>query len=122
MNVRIRARLIRLARLNRGITSYQNLINQAELGLILDNTYEKERLDEILEEIGTDEFQKGRPLLNALVKVKGNNGQGDRFFKLCERLGLGSWRDLKKDKAFLPNLRQECRDFWMNDENFAKYR
>ncbi|CAN5876131.1 hypothetical protein BH24BAC1_BH24BAC1_11180 [soil metagenome] len=122
MNVRIRARLIRLARLNRGITSYQNLINQAELGLNLDNSYEKERLDEILEEIGTEEFSKGRPLLNALVKVKGNNGQGDRFFKLCERLGYGSWRELKKDIGFLVNLRQECRDYWMNDQNFETHR
>lgn len=122
MNVRIRARLIRLARLNRGITSYQNLINQAELGLTLDNSYEKERLDEILEEIGTDEYENGRPLLNALVKVKGNNGQGDRFFKLCERLGMGPWRDLKKDKNFLTNLRQECRDFWKDDKNFGALR
>jgi hypothetical protein len=118
MNVRIRARLIRLARLNRGITSYQNLINQEELGLNLDNSYEKERLDEILEEIGAEEFNHGRPLLNALVKGKGNNGQGDRFFKLCERLGYGQWRDLKKDKDFLVNLRQECRDYWMKDDNF----
>lgn len=122
MNVRIRARLIRLARLNRGITSYQNLINQAELGLNLDNSYEKERLDEILEEIGTEEFSKGRPLLNALVKVKGNNGQGDRFFKLCERLGFGPWRDLKKNQSFLVNLRQECRNYWMNDQNFEAHR
>lgn len=122
MNVRIRTRLIRLARLNRGITSYQNLINQAELGLNLDNSHEKERLDEILEEIGTEEHQQGRPLLNALVKVKGTNGQGDRFFKLCERLGLGPWRDLKKDKGFLLDLRQECRDFWKKDENFKAFR
>jgi hypothetical protein len=122
MNIRIRDRLIKLARLNRGITSYLNLINQAELGLNLENSHEKERMDEILEEIGTDEHEKGRPLLNALVKVKGNHGQGDRFFKLCERLGYGTWRDLKKDKDFLTNLRQECRDFWMKDENFETHR
>ena len=122
MNVRIRSRLIRLARLNRGITSYQNLINQEDLGLNLDNSHEKERLDEILEEIGTEEHQAGRPVLNALVKVKGTNGQGDRFFKLCERLGYGSWRDLKKDKDFLQDLRQECRNFWTKDENFSSLR
>jgi hypothetical protein len=118
MNVRIRTRLIKLARSNRGLTSYQNLINQAELGLNLDNPHEKERLDEIMEEIGTEEHQQGRPVLNALVKVKGTNGQGDRFYKLCERLGYGPWRDLKKDQNFLKDLRQTCRSFWMNDENY----
>lgn len=121
MNSRIRARLIKLARTNRGITSYQTLINQAELGLNLDNAHEKASLDEIMEEIAMEEHEQGRPLLCALVKVRGKHSQGDRFYKLCERLGYGQWKTLRKDKNLLKTLRQQCRDFWMNDENFNAY-
>lgn len=118
---RVRSHLIRFSRTQVGTTSYLNLVQEAELGLNLDISHEKSRLNEILTEISEHEFEAGRPILSCLVKVKGSKGQGDNFFKMCERLGMGEWRTLKQQEDFLNNLRQECRDFWQNDENFQKF-
>ncbi|QIL77307.1 MULTISPECIES: hypothetical protein [Hymenobacter] len=121
MNARVRSHLIRFARHQVGTTSYLNLVQEAELGLNLEISHEKSRLNEILSEISEKEFNNGRPILSCLVKVAGSKGQGDTFFKLCERLGLGEWRTLKQDPEFLKNLRQECRDFWQIDANYEKF-
>ncbi|MBT9395188.1 hypothetical protein KLP40_18615 [Hymenobacter sp. NST-14] len=118
---RVRSHLIRFSRTQVGTTSYLNLVQEAELGLNLDISHEKSRLNEILTEISEQEFEAGRPMLSCLVKVKGSKGQGDNFFKMCERLGMGEWRTLKQQEDFLTTLRQECRDFWQNDENFQKF-
>ncbi len=118
---RVRKHLIRFSRTQIGTTSYLNLVQEAELGLNLDITHEKSRLNEILTEISEQEHEAGRPILGALVKVKGSKGQGDNFFKLCERLGMGEWRALKQQEDFLKDLRQQCRDFWQDDKNFEKF-
>lgn len=118
---RVRKHLIRFSRTQIGTTSYLNLVQEAELGLNLDITHEKSRLNEILTEISEQEYEAGRPILGALVKVKGSKGQGDNFFKLCERLGMGEWRALKQQEEFLKDLRQQCRDFWQDDKNFEKF-
>ncbi len=118
---RVRKHLIRFSRTQIGTTSYLNLVQEAELGLNLDITHEKSRLNEILTEISEQEHEAGRPILGALVKVKGSKGQGDNFFKLCERLGMGEWRALKQQEDFLKDLRQQCRDFWQDDNNFEKF-
>lgn len=121
MTGRVRSHLIKFARTQVGTTSYLNLVQEAELGFNLDISHEKSRLNEILAEISETEFAAGRPLLSCLVKVKGSKGQGDQFFKLCERLGLGEWRTLKQDELFLVNLRQQCRDFWQHDANYQQF-
>lgn len=121
MNGRVRRHLIKFARNQVGTTSYLNLVQEAELGFNLDISHEKSRLNEILAEISETEFEAGRPLLSCLVKVKGSKGQGDQFFKLCERLGLGEWRTLKQDENFLADLRQQCREFWQNDANYQQF-
>ncbi|MBT2556626.1 hypothetical protein J7E24_02430 [Hymenobacter sp. ISL-91] len=118
---RVRSHLIRFSRNQIGTTSYLNLIQEAELGLNMEITHEKARLNEILTDISEQEFQAGRPMLSCLVKVKGSKGQGDNFFKMCERLGLGEWRTLKQDENFLKDLRQQCRAFWQDDANFEKF-
>ena len=121
MNARVRSHLIRFARNQVGTTSYLNLVQEAELGLNLEISHEKSRLNEILSEISEKEYQNGRPILSCLVKVAGSKGQGDTFFKLCERLGLGEWRTLKQDPEFLKNLRHECREFWQIDANYERF-
>lgn len=118
---RIRSHLIRFARHQVGTTSYLNLVQEAELGFNLDISHEKSRLNELLAEISEQEYQAGRPVLSCLVKVQGSKGQGDNFYKLCERLGMGEWRTLKQQEDFLPNLRHECRAFWQNEENFKQF-
>ncbi|WP_380283747.1 hypothetical protein [Hymenobacter rubripertinctus] len=87
----------------------------------LDISHEKSRLNEILIEISEHEHEAGRPVLSCLVKVKGSKGQGDNFYKMCERLGMGEWRTLKQQEDFLIDMRQKCRDFWQDDENFQKF-
>ncbi|WP_246010686.1 hypothetical protein [Hymenobacter perfusus] len=121
MTGRVRSHLIRFSRTQVGTTSYLNLVQEAELGLNLEISHEKSRLNEILAEISENEYQAGRPILSCLVKVEGSKGQGDNFYKLCERLGLGEWRELKQQEDFLKNMRRECRAFWQNDDNFEKF-
>lgn len=121
MNIRVRNKLIQLARTDSNPITYQRLITEAELGLNVEISHEKALLGEILSEISTKEHQSGRPLLSAMVQVKSNKGQGDTFFKLCEELGFGDWKELKKDKDFIEKERDKCAAFWSNDENFEKY-
>ncbi|MDX5417605.1 MAG: hypothetical protein LPK09_00200 [Hymenobacteraceae bacterium] len=121
MNTRVRKKLIQVARGRAHLMSFQNLIQEAELGLNLENSYEKSQLNEVIDEISEAEHAAGRPLLSALVRVKGRQNQGDSFFKLCERLGYGDWKSLKKDHEFLEEQRQTCREFWQDSKNFSSY-
>ncbi|HEY4651634.1 MAG TPA: hypothetical protein VIG72_09475 [Pontibacter sp.] len=121
MNTRVRKKLIQVARGRASQMTFQNLIYEAELGLNLDNSYEKAQLTEVIDEISEEEHAKGRPLLSALVSTKGYKNQGDNFFRLCERLGYGNWRELKKKPEFLEEQRNACREFWQDKENFTTY-
>lgn len=118
---RVRSHLIRFARHQVGTISYLNLVQEAELGFNLDISHEKGRLNELLAEISEQEYQAGRPVLSCLVKVEGSKGQGDNFYKLCERLGMGEWRSLKQQEDFLKNLRRECRTFWQDEAHFEQF-
>ena len=121
MIVRIRKYLIRFARLQSGTVSYLTLVQEAELGLNLEISHEKSRLNEILAEISTVEHEAGRPPLSSLVKVKGSKGQGDNFYKLCEKLGMGEWRTLKQDENFLKDLIDRSHDFWREEANYQQF-
>ncbi|WP_347158016.1 hypothetical protein [Pontibacter chitinilyticus] len=121
MNTRVRKKLIQVARGRAHLMTFQNLIFEAELGLNLENPYEKSRLNEVIDEISEQEHAAGRPLLSALVRVKGQKNQGDSFFRLCERLGYGPWKDLKRNSKFIEEQREACRDFWQDSENFTSF-
>jgi hypothetical protein len=121
MITRLRHYLIRYARQQAGTVSYLTLLQESELGLNLDISHEKSRLNEMLAEISTEEHAAGRPLLSSLVRVQGSKGQGDNFYKMCERLGYGEWRSLKQDEDFLKRLIKECREFWQKEANYAQY-
>lgn len=120
MNDRIRKKLIQIVRLEDSPISYPSLIQQMNLGLNLDIPHEKSMLGEILNEISMEEHNSGRPLLSSLVKIK-PKGQGDTFFKLCERLGYGDWKELKRDDNFLEEQRMKCRAFWIDEKNYQKF-
>jgi hypothetical protein len=120
LNSRVRNHLISIARKGESPIAYRRLINQTELGLNLEIKHEKQLLGEILDEISEEEHENKRPLLSALIQDK-RNGQGDRFFKLCERLGMGEWKELKKDEDFRNEHIAKCLDFWKNDDNYKKY-
>ena len=121
MTGRIRTYLIRYARQQSGTLSYLTLVQEAELGFNLEISHEKSRLNEMLAEISTAEHAAGRPLLSGLIKVPGSKGQGDNFYKLCERLGLGEWRTLKQEENFVKNIAQQCHDFWRDEANFQQF-
>ena len=114
---RIRSALIKLAR-SSGTISLLTLNNETELGLHLDSSHERTRLLELLAEITTIEHLAGRPLLSALVRIKGTQGQADAFYRLCERLGLGEWRVLKQNETFLEDQQRRARTFWRDDANY----
>jgi hypothetical protein len=120
MNDRIRRKLISLVRLDDSTISIPTLNQQSSLGLNMENNHEKNMLHEILNEISEREHEAGRPLLSSLVKIK-PKGQGDNFYKMCEKLGYGNWRELKKDPNFLENQIENCRDFWNKEENYKQY-
>ena len=101
---RIRKYLIRYARKQTGTVSYLTLVQEAELGLNLEISHEKSRLNEMLAEISDHRTRSRPPTLSCLVKVQGSKGQGDNFYKLCEKMGMGEWRSLKQDEDFLKNL------------------
>ena len=121
MTGRIRTYLIRYSRVQTGTVSYLTLVQEAELGLNLEISHEKSRLNEMLAEISMTEHEAGRPPLSSLVKVQGSKGQGDNFYKLCEKMGMGEWRTLKQDEDFLKDLIRDCRAFWDEETNFQKY-
>jgi hypothetical protein len=121
MTGRIRTYLIRYARNQTGTASYLTLVQEAELGLNLEISHEKSRLNEMLAEISTQEVEAGRPPLSCLVKVQGSKGQGDNFYKLCEKMGMGEWRTLKQDENFLKALIQDCKAFWKDEANYQKF-
>ena len=105
-----------------GTVSLLTLNNETELGLNLDSSHERARLLEVLAEATTIEHHAGRPLLSALVRIKGNQGQADAFYRLCERLGLGEWRVLKQDENFLEEQQRLARAFWRDDANYERFR
>ncbi|WP_025607943.1 hypothetical protein [Pontibacter actiniarum] len=121
MNSRVRKKLIQVARGRAHLMSFQNLIYEAELGLNLENPHEKSMLADVIDEISEKEYKEGRPLLSALVRVKGQKNQGDSFFRMCERLGYGNWKELKKNSKFIEEQREACREFWSDKKNFSAY-
>ena len=118
---RIRSALIKLARTS-GTVSLLTLNNETELGLHLDSSHERAGLLELLAEISTAEHLAGRPLLSALVRIKGTQGQADAFYRLCERLHFGEWKLLKQDETFLEEHQRRARTFWRDEANYEEFR
>jgi len=121
MNRDIRNKLIECARLKCTI-SYSTLNDQLQLGYDFIIEHHRKLIGEDLGEISTYEHAKDRPLLSALVVRKGSGYEGDGFYKLCEKLGYGSWETLKRSKKFDEDRQNECFEYWRNDENYKKHK
>lgn len=84
MKDRIRDTLIKAAR-------NQRVVYYAEVGKLLnfsmDNPSHRVELGRILGEISTEEHEKGRPLLSAVVVHKEDHQPGEGFFNLARELG-----------------------------------
>jgi hypothetical protein len=122
MNETVRKYLIEVARKRTNQTvHYQELCNECNLELEMSSPYDRGEIGKILGAISFYEDGYGRPLLSALVVRKGDNYEGDGFFKLAEELGYGSWKILK-DSHFDIEKMNECIEFWKNEDNFKKFR
>lgn len=122
MNEKVRIHLIEIAHKCKTIT-YQELSDECKLGLIMrESVYARAEIGRILGEISAFEHNNNRPLISSLVISKGDNYQGDGFYKLSEELGFGNWKKLKADISFEIGQMNACYDFWKNPTNYSKYK
>lgn len=122
MNEIVRNKLIETARRKTTIT-YQQLSDSCKLGLIMsESEFARAEIGRILGEISRFEHEAGRPLLSSLVISKGDNYQGDGFYKLCEELGFGPWKKLRDDIAFEMGQMNAAMEFWSDDVNFLNFK
>lgn len=122
MNETVRKHLIEIARKGKTIT-YQELSDQCKLRLIMrESEFARAEIGRILGEISAFEYNNSRPLISSLVISKGDNYQGDGFYKLCEELGFGNWKKLKNDISFEIGQMNACYEFWKDDNNYLKYK
>ena len=118
----IRSQLIELARL-RTTLSYSQLNDQLQLGLNFSNPLDRDLIGEWLGEVSLHEFNNERPLLSCLITHQnGLREQGDGFYKLCEELYGEDWEILKANKKWENQLIADCFEFWLNPDNFKKYK
>lgn len=87
-----------------------------------DSEIARAEIGKILGEVSASEHNAKRPLLSALVIIKGTGEQGDGFYQLCEDLGYGSWKKLKNDITFDSFQINRCYDFWNDQSNYDKYK
>ncbi|MFN8396476.1 MAG: hypothetical protein U0176_17765 [Bacteroidia bacterium] len=120
MNTLIREYLIAIARSPKGSCTYSEVNNRGTLGLDFSLERDRARIGQILGEVAEYEFRHGRPLLSAVVLHSDDTGQGDGFFKICEALGLGSARQLKRDEFGVIEM-GNCHRFWRDELNFARF-
>jgi len=121
MNELVRAKLIEIARKPSGIITYQELSDQCKLGLVMsESEFARAEMGRILGEISRFEHLNGRPLLSCLVVTKGDLYQGDGFYKLCEELGMGSWKKLRDDIGFAPKLIDDTYKHWKNETFYLR--
>ena len=122
MDHKIRRKLVNLARIKGAKISYQALSDEFQLRLDMKTKHDRVLLGSMLEEISMHEYETGRPLLSALVTPKGKQGkQQDEFYKMCEKLGLGKWEELREDPDFANEQRMRCYDYWRDDRNYKSF-
>jgi hypothetical protein len=121
MEIAIRQKLIELAR--QGETwSYSQLNDQMDLRYDFRNPVHRKEIGDLIGKVSEIEFEKGRPLLSALILHQGGREQGDGFYKLCAaKLGV-HWETLKKDRSWEKSVIEDCFNFWQDNANFWKYK
>jgi len=80
------------------------------------------KLAAILEHISTQEFNHERPLLSVLVIRASDGEEGDGFYKMCENLGYGDWRKLKRGGEFQAKQMKRTIEFWQSDKHYFEYK
>lgn len=126
MNIIVREYLINRARKPTNQTiSYQELSDTCKLGLNMGIEFDRKEIGKILGEISRFEYSqnKERPLISALVVTEGGGFKGgDGFYKLAEELGLGKWRDIKKEGILYDIHITKSIAFWKDDKNYIEHK
>ena len=122
MVTQIRKELIELARKKRTET-YSWLNNKLGLALDFSNPSDRKLIGAWLGDISSHEYDKGRPLLSALITHKGGKReQGDGFYKLCEEIYGTDWHTLKSDKDWENQQIANCYTFWLKSNHYKKFK
>jgi len=97
----------------KAVAKAEDLISYGEIaplaGLDMENPDDRNKLAEILGEISTHEHQQKRPLLSAVVILKGNNIPDQGFFTPAKKLGVYIGSD--NLKFFILELRK-VHEYW----------
>lgn len=112
MDNELRKRLIDVARIPHNTINGQYLCDELYLGLDLQNRHDRSIFYDMLNEISIEEYNKGRPLLSALVIVKAHNYKRDCFMKTCRHLGMTAGGGTLVKVDLLAAERQACYDYW----------
>lgn len=117
MNQEIRKYLIDKCRMGKTIY-YEDVAKKLKLDLSLNK--DRNLLSDTLRDISTYEYENGRPLLSSIAIYKKENDHGGGFYKLCEDLGIGDSKKLKKE-YFGFNELEKAKVFWKNEDFYQKY-
>ena len=98
--------LVKVAK-SSGITYYSEIAPLANLDM--SSEVGRIRIAQILEEISNAEHRSGRPLLTAVVTLKGENLPGKGFFDLAKRLGKYDGGD---DDLYWASELKRVHDYW----------
>lgn len=124
MNARVRTYLIEAARESKRVVYYSDVVKDCDLDIDISSEAGRKKLSEVLGEVSAYENSQvpARPLLSSLAiyKDKARNDHGDGFYKVAEKLGKGSFKQLK-DSLYGFSEAEECKRFWRNDDNYRKF-
>ena len=96
---------------NRELTYYGDVAPL--VGLDMDNPGDRDRISDMLGAISKAEHRERRPLLTAVVVLRGKNIPGQGFFNLSECLGLynGSTDELAKLEYWIEQVHR-VHEYW----------
>ena len=85
---------------------YQDLADACSLGLNMNLELHRAEIGKVQGDISAYEHRVSRPLISA-VAILGQSGEhGDGFYRLCELLGVGTTKALKRDDYGIHQLKE----------------
>jgi len=104
-------RLKQVAR-NGGIVPYSEIAPMA--GLDISNPADRNQLSEILFDISMAEYEKGQPLLSAVVTFKDIPYPGRGFFDMARQFRLYNGRSEMDELEFFTKEVKRVHEYWKN--------
>lgn len=124
MNNDVREYLIKVARQKDKFAYYSDIVKDCglERDINLKTEYGRAIFTKLLSDVSEFEDNNQRPLLSsmAIYKDVNRNDHGDGFYIVAEKLKKGKFKKLKDDLYGFTEA-AECRKFWQNDDNYARF-